>query len=315
MTAVYWHAFLYGLSFLGLWFAAGIVISAALRIAKLWRLPVFTLSFFVLGLMTSLPEISIGVSALQGADPEIFVGNLLGGVIVVFLLIIPLLAFLNAGIKIPKLLTQNQIVLTLIVVLAPSLLTFDQQIEAAEAVLLILLYFLLFLFLMQKRPWWEKMLASVTTQKLSLGKEALKIGSGVAILWLASQQIVTSTLFFAEYIQVSPFFVSLIVISLGTNLPELSLVARSIFNKQEELALADYLGSASANTLILGVLTLFYGQPIYLPNFVAHRLSFLVIGLLLFFVFARSKNTLSRAESALLLLGYVLFVGWEVLVI
>src|SRR3546814_16263914 len=59
----------------------------------------FTMSFFLLGLLTSLPELVIGLTSIVDGQPEIFVGNLIGGTIILFLLVIPLLALTSQGIK------------------------------------------------------------------------------------------------------------------------------------------------------------------------------------------------------------------------
>jgi cation:H+ antiporter len=130
---------------------------------------------------------------------------------------------------------------------------------------------------------------------------------GVGILVGASQQIINSTFFFAEIFHISPFFISLIVVSLGTNIPEISLIIRSILSAEKDIALADYLGSASTNTLLFAVFSLIYGKTIYLPNHFLQRFAFLGTGLVLFFFFARSKATLSRLESLVLFCFYANF--------
>jgi cation:H+ antiporter len=161
----------------------------------------------------------------------------------------------------------------------------------------------------------EKVSSSFTKYKVDIFKTFLKIGAGVVLLVLASSQVVQSTLFFGSFFTISPFFISLLIVSLGTNIPELAIIVRSVFEKKSELALADYLGSASANTLLFGLMTLMYGKTVVLPNHFVQRFVFLSLGLILFYIFARSKNTISRRESVLLLLCYLAFVLFEAFVI
>ena len=309
------HFFAYLFSFVSLWFGSKLVTSSLVKLARSWRLPLFTISFFILGILTSLPEASIGVSSLINSDPTVFAGNFLGGVIVLFLLVIPMLAVVSGGVKIPKTLSQSQIVLTLIVVLAPSLLTADQEIGVWEGVLLILLYFILFLFLLKKKSFLEKVSSSFVKKKVDILPTFLSIIVGVVILFAASYQVVQSTLYFAQVFEIAPFFVSLIVISLGSNIPEMTIILRSFFEKNTELALADYMGSAAANTLLFGIFTILYGQPVILPNHFFLRFFFILLGLVLFFFFARSKNTFSRAEAFVLLCCYVIFIVTEILIL
>jgi cation:H+ antiporter len=307
-----YHFGVYILCFLLLWFGSKLVTGSVTLLAKAWKLPVFTISFFILGLMTSLPEISIGLSALSEHDPAIFAGNLLGGVVVLFFLIIPLLGVLSNGIKIPKTLHRNHIILTLIVVITPSLVTADHRVHMWEAVLMIGLYCTLFIFLMRKRSLIEKFTSMFVKKKVVYLPLLGKIAVGVLLLFIASHQIVDSTLYFAQLLGVPPFFVSLLLISLGTNIPEFTIIIRSVFDKQNEVALADYLGSASANTLLFGIFTLIYGETISLPGDFLQRCIFVLLGILMFFVFARSRNSLSRFECFVLIGCYFIFLFLEI---
>lgn len=308
------QSILYLVSFVLVWVGAGAVVSAVSQLAKSWKLPVFIVSFFVLGILTSLPEMAIGTTAILNDDPVIMAGNLLGGVIVMFLGIIPLLAIAGNGVKMPSQLDKKQLIITLLVVVAPAFLTADQKLERWEALFLILLYLSLFVFFSFKLAFWQKVSKGLSLKRLKVHHLLLKTVLGVVTLLIASNQIVNSTLFFADLWAISPFFVSLIVVAIGTNMPEISIMLRSVISGKKDVALADYLGSASANTLLLGVFTLMHGQTVQLPNHFFQRFSFLALGLILFFVFARSKNTLSRREGLVLFSLYVGFIVVEVLV-
>lgn len=279
--------------------------------AHRWRVSRFVISFFFLGLFTSLPEIFIGAMAVAEDAPHIFTGNLLGATIVLFLLVIPLLALVNGKVSIPKQARSLNLLLMLTVIVTPALLTFDQKITQFEGWVMIGLYLLLCLIISEEQPFWEKIRHALLTQKKKNGLLMLKVVVGVILLLISSRQIISSTLYFAQLLKLSPFFISLIVVALGTNLPELSLIVRAIWDKKNDIALADYLGSAVANTFLFGVLTVFYGNTILLPNHFLQRFVFLVVGLVLFFFFARSRNTVSRHESIILLILYALFLFVE----
>jgi len=259
---------------------------------------------------------SIGAAAVIHGDPEIFAGNILGGVMVLMLGVIPLLGLAGGGVTIPKQLDKRQLMLTMAVIAAPALITADQQLNPLKGAILLFLYGLLFFSTSFKQSLLEKVASSIKkNQRKKIGWLLTKILLGMIILVLASNQIVDSTLYFAKVMDISPFFLSLIVISIGTNIPELSIVFRSIFQKRKEVALADYLGSASANTLLFGLFSIIYGKTIFLPNHFWQRFAFLASGLILFFMFARSKRRLSRKESAFLLLIYVVFVIFELMIL
>jgi len=305
------HAALYFACFILVWFGSGLVVSTVSTLARSWKLPSFLLSFFLLGILTSLPEITISTIAILNDDPVIMAGNMLGGVIIIFLGVIPLLGIVGNGVRMPQQLDKKLLLLTLLVVVAPAFLTADQKLAQWEAIYLILLYSSLFIFFSFKQPLWEKVKNGLVHKKKKLSLLVLKIIAGILTLVAASHQIVRSTLYFADVLAISPFFVSLIVVSLGTNIPEISIIFRSVLNHKKDIALADYLGSASANTLLLGIFTLMYGKTIQLPNHFFQRFAFLALGLVLFFFFARSRNSLSRNESAILVALYLGFICFE----
>ncbi len=301
--------------FILVWYGSDIVVTAISSLSKSWRLPAFTVSFFILGLLTSLPEITISAVALMNNDPVIIAGNLLGGVIIMFLVVIPLLGLVGNGVKIPTQLDKKLLVSTLIVVIAPAFLTADQKISQWEAAFLILLYLSLLVFFSFRQSFFSKVKHSLSRKKTNSHKFLFKIIVGVLILIAASYQIVQSTIYLANYFSISSFFVGLIIIALGTNIPEIAIIFRSVSKNKKSVALADYLGSASSNTLLLGVFTLIYGKTIYLPAHFFQRFMFLALGLILFFIFARSRNHLSRLESFILLSLYFIFVIIEIYIL
>jgi len=307
------QALLFFSCFFFVWIGSGLVVGPIAALAKNWKLPAFTVSFFLLGLLTSLPEAVIGTVAVIEGDPAIYAGNLLGGVIVLFLLIIPLLGLVGTGVKMPRELGKARLLFTLVTVLAPAVLLSDRVLSMLEASFLIILYVALFLSFSFRESLLEKVQEAMVRRKKKTGLMVLKVLVGVVILVVASEQIVSSTMYFSELLQLSPFFVSLIIVSLGTNIPEISIVFRSILTKKQDVALADYLGSASANTLLMGVFTLVSGQALVVPNNVLPRFLVLLLGLALFFVFARSRNTISRKESFVLILLYVGFIVYELM--
>lgn len=305
------HLLIYFFSFMAIWLGSGLVVGSVLKLAHRLHLPAFTMSFFLLGLLTSLPELVIGLAAIADGRPEIFVGNLIGGVIIIFLLIIPLLGLVNHGVKAPKQLSRRLLLLTLVVSFTPSLLTGDQQIDIWEGLLCIGLYLLLFFFFSREGQLVKKLSSTLHHAKIHWFWDSVKILTGMVLLGVASQQVIYSTLYFAEVFRIAPFFMSLVVVSLGTNLPELSLVFQSIFQKNKAIELADFLGSAAANTLFFGIFLLLYPATVAVPDNFLHRFIFVLVGLTAFYFFLRSGHRLSRKEGLILLLMYIAFVFAE----
>lgn len=305
------HLAIYLTSFLVIWFGSGVMIQGVERISRSLRLSSFLVSFFILGFFTSLSEFFVGIIAIIDKDPEIFVGNLIGASIVLFILIIPLLVLLGKEVKISSDFRGFNLPVSLLVVSMPAALALDGKIDQTDALICLLVYVVLVLSLQLKSTFLEKII-TVNTASVKVFRELLKVVVGIFLIILVSHLVVRETEYFAQLLSVSPFVISLLVISLGTNLPELSLVFRALVSHKYQVAFGDFVGSATFNTFLLGVLAFFNRSLIVLSNSYTVSLTFLIFGLVAFYVFARTKNSLNRREGLFLLLLYISFVLTEV---
>lgn len=303
---------LYGIAFIGLWYGSGLIVDSMKRLARKIRIPPFAFSFFVLGFLTSIPEISVGLNALSQDRPEIFVGNLLGSVIVLFLLVIPLLAVLSGGVKVRKHLQDRDLLVTLGIIAVPALFALDRTITNLEGFVLVALYVTLFYIIRVKRGVLgrvEHMLAA--EQKDWRHSTLFKLAAGVTVVFFTSRFIVEETIELSRAYGLSTFIVSLLVLSIGTNLPEIGLALRSLTAKAEDIALGDYLGSAAANTLIFGVFTLINNGEVVTERYFTVTFVIIFVSLLAFYAMTRGKNWLTRKEGLILLVCYAVFVVYE----
>ena len=298
-----------------LWLGTGLIVSSVDRFSRGFSLSPFSLSFFVLGFMTSIPEMAVGDNALAQGTPDVFVGNLLGGIPVIFLLIIPVLAVLGNGVKVNHEISPVNLLITLGVVTAPALFVVDRTVTNLEGWILILLYLALFVLLEDKKGGILSALLAKRKKKKpvrrSRGFVMFKILFGALMVLGSAHFLLELTLYFANLIGVLPFYVSLIVLSVGTNIPELSIAIRSVLQGRKDIALGGYLGSASANALLFGVLTLLSPAESFNVNHSLVTLFFIVGGLALFYYFYRSRHDISRKEGLMLFGLYALFAFLE----
>lgn len=305
---------LYLASFFVIWYCSGIIIRSVENLAQRLKISPFAMSFFVLGILTSVPEFSIGVNSIINDTPDIFVGNLLGASLIIFIFIIPLLAVFGGGVKLVHQLSENNLIFSLLVVAAPVFLIADNVLTRTEGVFLILIYFILFYFIEKKHGLTTIMQKE---EKKIFNKhffeDIVELLLASTIIFLASRHIVTETEYFSSTLNISQFLISIIVLSVGTNLPEISLTFKAIVNKKSEVALGDYLGSASANSLLFGLFTLFNGKRVNISVYSFRILFLTLFGIGVFYIFSRSKNNISKHEGKILLLIYILFIVLQVL--
>ena len=304
---------LYILSFVAIWFGAGLIVSSVEDLSKKLNISSFAVSFFVLGILTSIPEASVGINSIIDGNPEIFVGNLIGASLVLFLLVIPLLAVFGNGIRLAHQLDGKSLLVSLAVVASPVYFILDKKVTPFEGSFLIFLYIILFYLIEKKKGLLEKIREVTSVRKTHILEDIMKIIAGSAIVFYASSMIVDKTIYFSDVFNISSYLISLLVLSIGTNMPELSLAVRAITLGKKDIALGDYVGSAAANTLFFGLLSILNRSEVNVSNHYIETFVFTILGLGLFYYFTRSKNDISRREGVILLIVYFMFVLIEII--
>ncbi|KKQ24106.1 MAG: Na+/Ca+ antiporter, CaCA family [Candidatus Roizmanbacteria bacterium GW2011_GWC2_37_13] len=310
---IFFQVFFYFVSFLILWYCSGVIITSVERFAQKLKLSAFTVSFFILGILTSVPEFSVGINSIIDKTPDVFVGNLIGASLTLFIFVIPILAVFGKGVKMTHQMTEHDMIFALLVVAAPIFLIADNVLTRTESVFLILIYIILVYFIEKK-----KALVTAIKEMKHLGEKSMLINwleliLAVVIIFLTSRFIVNQTIYFSDYFHLSSFIISIVFLSIGTNLPEISLAVRSVIEGKKEVALGDYLGSAAANTLLFGILTFINGDRINVSNYSLRTLILTLFGLGVFYVFSQSKKEISQKEGKVLLLIYLLFIITQIL--
>jgi len=300
-------------AFVGVWIGAGIIVKSLHKFARSNRYSEFATSFLLLGLLTSVPELGVGLNAVAENEPSIFVGNLLGGIVTIFLLIIPILAIAGNGIKLSHSFSRRNLILCLMTIALPTFFILDGMVTNIEGILMLVAYIALLFVMFEEGHTFRQSIVNPVNLVIPKDKFAiLKIIGGVIIVFISSRVIVDHTIAISEMFNIQPFFLSLFVISLGTNIPELSLAIRTVYSGQKDIAFGNYLGSAAANVLLFGVFTLMSADAVIaVENSV---LTFLVIttALFWFYYFLRSNNNISRKEGIALLAIYLLFLFTQV---
>ncbi len=302
----------YILAFIFIWIGSGLIVSSTSKFSKKLGLSSFAVSFILLGLLTSTPEFSVGLQAVADHTPEIFVGNLLGGLVVIFLLVIPILAIFGNGISLKNEMGNKTLLLTLAVILAPSIAVFDRSVNLFEGGILITLYVLLLYVFQKEYGLFDSKKESLLDTKAYSHKDILKIVLGVVIVFIASHIIVHQTIFFAELFDIPVFYISLVVIALGTDLPELTLAVRSVLSGKKDVAMGDYLGAAVASTFMFGLFTILSGGKITtVSNFII-TFGFIAGGVVAFYILSRFRGKITRIDGIILLCVYAAFLIFEV---
>jgi len=144
--------------------------------------------------------------------------------------------------------------------------------------------------------------------------QAFKLISWLGVLGVSALMLVNLAVKVSGSLGVSSFWIGLIVLAIGTTLPELVLTIVASEKREISLILGDILGSVVINsTLILGIIVMI--SPIGYTDPLQKGISglFLMTILGLFWLFTKSKHKLDRWEGAVLVGIYAMFVGIQLM--
>lgn len=307
------HLLLFLLSAAIIWYFAGMLIDAIERVAKRFHQNSFTVAFFVLGFLTSISEISVMVNSTINKVPQISAGNLAGASFVILIFVVPFLAIAGNGITLKNTLTRKHLALALFIVALPTLFLLDGRASWSEGLICLLAYGSLLYVVRQHNSQSipqiiEEVEEELVNKRHTTITDSLKILGGAVFIFLAGHLLVQEAVFFSEVLNVPSSIIGLLLLSIGTNVPELVIAFRSVLKKRPNIAFGDYLGSTLANTATFGVLAMLNrGFSIEASEFFITAI-LVVIGFILFYKFATSKNKISRKEGCYLLSIYIIFV-------
>src|SRR3989344_1003306 len=295
------------------------IIVALRRIAKKSKVGVFAVSAIILAVGTSLPELFVGITSAIEGSPNISLGVVLGSNIANTALITGLVALILGKINVHGDYLKRDVFIALLAGLLPLGLMADGILGRVDGLIL------LFAYAAYTAGFFKEKFAEITNEHnqesffyrflremnhidFDITKEYAKLFTGLAAMLFASQQIINTSEKLAVQIGIPVFVVGLIILAIGTSLPEFVFSLRSVKGGEPKMFFGNLLGSTIANsTLIIGLTSLI--SPITIVSFDDYRnatIAFVII-FVTFWFFIRSKHRLDRLEALILVLMYLIF--------
>lgn len=304
------NLFYFALSLLLVLHSANLSVEYASGLAHTLRLPRYVIGFLIIAIISIIPETAVSlVSAYQGI-PAFGLGTLFGSNVADLTLIFSIIIFSTArGIKVgTRIMENNKWYISLLAL--PIILGLDGVYSRLDGTVLILAGLLFYTAMLRRNHFLERPLENMPQRKLTL----FNLATSMAVLLIGSYLTVQYGVSFAESMNISPIFIGMLVVGLGTTLPELFFSLHAIRQKTDDLALGDILGTVISDaTIVVGILAL--ASPFaFPPNIVYITGIFMLLALLILLAFMRSDRTLTKQEGLLLFLFYILFVFTEYVV-
>jgi len=305
--------------------ATDILVIHLKRLADSTRLGEFAITSLILALATSLPELFVGISAAVEGSPTLSLGNVIGSNIANLSLVIGGAAIIGGTVFVEGAFLKKDIFYAFLAGAAPMILLIDRALSRIDGLILLVLYGFYSVSALSSRVkevaeerGEEEVFLKKIIRRLSHGfstkrlKDVAWIFLGAALLLFSSDMLVRTAISLAGSLKLPVLLIGLVLVSLGTSLPELVFEIKAIKEKKPKMAFGDLLGSIVANsTLVIGITSLI--APFRIRSFADYLLATIayvsVFGL--FYMFIRTKKKLERWEGAFLLGFYLAVVFFE----
>jgi len=139
--------------------------------------------------------------------------------------------------------------------------------------------------------------------------------AGICLLLLSAQGIVGSASFLAAAIGLPLLIIGILIVALGTNLPEIVFGVKAVLMGHKDMVLGNLIGAVVANsTLVLGLTVLIC--PLEIGKFSPYLVGiiFTVAACLFFTIFSRTGKEITRKEAGFLIFIYIIFVASQLLI-
>lgn len=290
------------------WFVDG-----AAGIAERFGIPQLVIGLTIVAMGTSAPEAAVSISAaFKGAADaakgtvDITIGNVVGSNILNILIILGLTAVI-AAVAVQRSTIRYEIPFMISVTVLLLIFGMTGNVVSRLEGLILWVFFIvyiIYLYRMTKNQKPEE--EEEKKEKAGVWRLLLFILVGLALVVVGSDVTVDAATKIAEIAGLSPKFIGLTIIALGTSLPELVTSVSAARKGKADIAIGNIVGSNIMNILfVVGTTSLILPVP-FSSGFVTDMgIAIAAAVLLLLCVFRKKK--LDRAGGLIMLLGYAAY--------
>jgi len=308
-------------SCLAFYYAGSKVVKGLRKIAWFLGWTEFATAFLVMASAVSLPNLFVGISSAMRGISELSFGDIAGNNLVALTIAVALAVFFSKG----GIFARNQTIqmtsiFASISAIIPLIMILDGVLSQSDGIILIGLFIIYIFWLFSKKDRFIKVYQTESTVEPMTSFKNFFVGLGsvfvsLVIFIIAAQGIVLSARFFAEKFNAPLVLIGVIVVGLGSALPEIYFSIISARQKLSPLVLGNLMGSVIIPaTLVLGIVALINPIEITDSISIAVARTFLLIAAVFFFIVIKTGKTITKKEGLALFFVYVIFLLVEIFI-
>ena len=307
----------------GLWFGSDLMVSCSVKVAWRLRFPALLVGLTIVSIGTSLPEMAVSITAAielnAGIDTSgIIIGDNIGSFISQLLLVLGISGFFKT-IVVPKRSIKRDALILPISVAIFAVACIDETISRLDGLFFIAVYIVynLYVFLQERKintEIGEEIKAGVCWREQHPLLDLFYLIIGGSLVILASTLVVDNAIEIAELLGVDPFIIGIVLLGIGTSLPELVVSIKSTRKGESDLAIGNVIGSNVTDLLLVTAIGAIIAENLTLHlNALYFDLSFAFITSIIFLVLVSSRMKIDKMVSSFLTGSFLFYIIFKLL--
>ena len=294
------------------------IVSGGVSLARKLRISSMIIGLTVVAYGTSTPELAAAILAAFNSHTELILGNIIGSNISNIGLVIGVSAIFTP-LLISKVTVKKWIPIMIGVSLLVIGMSYDGEISQIDGIILVaaLIGFTIYTIktVNKQRVTENKSIETENVEgELFLSRYRIEtypkalglVGIGIVLLFLGGHYTVDGAVAIAESVGLSQLVIGVVIVGIGTSLPELITSVIAIAKKQTDIGVGNIVGSNIYNILlILGVASAMVGIPISEDAFSNYYIM-IEFSLVLFIGF---RGYIPRSVGVGLAIAFVVYLG------
>ncbi len=276
----------------------------AAKMAGNFKLSQYTVGFIIVAIISILPETFIAITSSLEGVPSFGFGVLIGSNVADLTLVVAIITLMaRRPLKVESKILKNHTLYPFLLLL-PIILGLDGYLSRSEGAALIVAG-VIFYYLTLRHTDAEVSEKVVAADRL---KNILFLVCSVVILLLGAHFTVGSASAIALHLGINPILIGMLIVGLGTTMPELFFSLKAVKNHHDSLAVGDILGTVLADaTIVVGILAIM--KPFAFPTTIIYVAGvFMVAAAFILFSFMRSGKSITGKEAFVLIILWITFI-------
>ena len=292
--------------------AADVLVTAAASLALRFNVPKMLVALTIMAFGTCAPEVAISFQSVQNGDGQIAFANVVGSCIVNVFLIIGVAALIKP-IKVKHATIKKELPILFLITSVFAILMLDRLFDPftrnvfsrADGLVLILFFsvFVSYLIGLLRKG------GEQSSNEIKYGSvmSILLIILSILVTILSSDLIVNNATQLATKLNISEKIITMVIIVIGTSLPELVMTVTSARKGEFDMAIGNIVGTNIFNIcVVLGLPVVIYGN-VGLVGFGFIDILVIFLSSFCLYMFAKSERIISRKEAIFMICIFVIY--------